>query len=252
EAEFYMAQGLWDEALETLSDALATHPNHPLILDKLEELAEAQAAPPRESAPPDAALDAMSDDESFALAEKLAEELDGGGPEASNDVLDLDHLFSQFKRGVEQQIDASDSETHYDLGIAYKEMGLIDDAISEFRLAMSNPDRECIAETMIGMCHLERGRVHEAIEHFKNGLGSSRKSAREELGLYYEIGSAYELLSEADDALAYFEKVRAHDPGFRGVSERMRKLTEMRGASSPASTSRDDVDRAFDDLFGDD
>ncbi len=250
EAEFYMAQGLWEEARETLEDALASHPKHPLILDKLEELREASEGPAPAASVRPLAPEPASDD-SFALAEKLAEELDAGNEQTGSDVLDLDHVFAQFKKGVEEQIEATDSETHYDLGIAYKEMGLIDDAVNEFRLAMSNPERECIAETMIGMCHLEQGRVDEAIVHFKKGLGAPRRSAREELGLYYELGNAYELLRDANEALYYFQKVQNADPGFRGVGDRIRNLADRRGASVPASASRDEVDQAFDDLFGD-
>src|SRR5690606_14891558 len=113
------------------------NPDHPLLLDKLEEVNDAEAAGAAPSALPE-------DDESFALAEKLAAELSDGPAEAGNDALDLDQVFAQFKRGVEAQIDDSDSETHYDLGIAYKEMGLVDDAIHEFTLARANPDRACI------------------------------------------------------------------------------------------------------------
>ena len=157
EADFYVAQGLFEEARETLEDALAAHPGHRLLRDKLDEVAEAEAAAGTTAAsiapPPSETND---DDAAFALAEKLAEEL---GPEETaptNDILDVDEVFAQFKKGVEAQIDASDSETHYDLGIAYKEMGLLDDAVHEFELAMANPRKECLAATMIGLCHVEK------------------------------------------------------------------------------------------------
>ena len=62
---------------------------------------------------------------------------------AGSDILDVEQVFAQFKKGVEEQVDEADSDTHFDLGIAYKEMGLLDDAISEFQVAMRNPVREC-------------------------------------------------------------------------------------------------------------
>jgi tetratricopeptide (TPR) repeat protein len=132
-------------------------------------------------------------------------------------------------------------------------MGLVEDAVNEFRLAMTNPARECIAQTMIGLCYLEQGRVADAVSHFKKGLAAPKKSAREELGLYFELGNAYELLRDATEALYYFQKVQDADPGFRGIAERIHRLTERRsqGSSAPAGVDRDDVDQAFDDLFGD-
>jgi tetratricopeptide (TPR) repeat protein len=245
EADFYIAQGLWDEARETIEDALEGHPSHPLLLDKLEEIEDAARASTTVAEP----VVEPADDETFALAEKLAEELDESAEQVGSDVLDIDNVFAQFKKGVEEQIEASDTETHYDLGIAYKEMGLVDDAVSEFRLAMANPARECIAQTMIGLCYLEQGRVEEAVAHFEKGLAAPTRSAREELGLFFELGNAHELLRDAAAALRYFRQVESVDPGFRGVADRIRRLTEHTG---PAGARQDDVEQAFDDLFGDD
>ena len=49
--------------------------------------------------------------------------------------IDVDEVFAKFKQGVKAQIADSDSATHYDLGVAYKEMGLLSDAAREFEIA---------------------------------------------------------------------------------------------------------------------
>lgn len=248
EAEFFITQGLYDEARETLQSLLQAHPGHPLVIDRLEELealVQAQMAP--------------ADDRSFALAEKLAEEVDNvahsGDPHfnAGGEMIDVETVFAQFKKGVEKTISPDDADTHYDLGIAYKEMGLLDDAISEFKIAAQNPKKSCLAETMIGLCNMERGDVGAAIEHFKRALQSPSKSEREEIGLYFELGNAYETVGDLSEALYFFQKVEKRDPSFRGVRERIQKLTaqmQQGGRSQRPSLSEiDEVDRAFDELL---
>ena len=108
---------------------------------------------------------------------------------------------------IEKGVTAEDFETHYDLGIAYKEMGLLDDAVGEFKLCMKDPAREVQCHLMIGLCCLEKGQVTEAIGHFKKGLYVEGITERESLSLYFELGQAYERLSDPREALYYYEKV---------------------------------------------
>ncbi|MCC7535427.1 MAG: tetratricopeptide repeat protein [Deltaproteobacteria bacterium] len=242
EAEFFVSQGLADEARATLQELLTIHPNHPLVMERLAELDEQSST--------------MTGDDSFALAEKLAEEIEpAGAVEAGfsegSDVLDVEQVFAKFKRGVEEQVGLEDSETHYDLGIAYKEMGLLDDAVAEFEIAMRNPQKECIAHTMIGLCCVDKGQFHDAISSFKKGLYADSKTDAEELGLYYELGAAYELLHDPKEALYYFQKVQKRDPRFRDTAERLRRLTTAEMAAPQDQPRSEDVDRAFDDLLSD-
>ena len=245
EAEFFVAQGLMEEARSTLDEALNSHPNHPLLIERHQELlASIKDAPPVEKT----AFE--GEDDAFLLAEKLAEELDPDEEDVGSDVLDVETVFAQFKKGVEEQIGLEDSDTHFDLGIAYKEMGLLDDAIHEFELSMSNPQRLCIAHTMIGLCFVEKGDVAEAIARFKKGLYADTKTDREELGLYFELGTAYELLGDPKEALYYFQKVQKRDDQFRNVRERIRVLTgPQTGVVATQDSDGDELDRAFDDLM---
>jgi len=249
EIEFFMAQALWDEARDILEDMLSSHPGHPVLVDKLQEITEAAQESALASVLPPAL------DESFALAEKLAEELvDEGEPLATgSEEVALEVVIDQFRKGVEQQVGLEDTDTHFDLGIAYKEMGLVDEAVHEFELAMHNPARECISHTMIGMCYVEVGRIPDGISHFKKGLYAEAKTPNEELGLYFELGLAYEGLEDPQEALYYFHKVQKRDPEFRGVQKTIRRLTDPAPPEPVAPTASDDeLDRAFDDLLSDD
>ena len=252
EADFFLAQGLFDAAHATVEDALSSNPGHPLLRDKLQEIAEMRNAALSSQLPP---APTEPQDEAFALAEKLAEELgdDDVDDLSGSDVLDVDSVFEQFKKGVQEQIGLEDTDTHFDLGIAYKEMGLLDDAIHEFELAMANPQRECICQTMIGLCRAEQGRLTDAIGHYKKGLYAETKTEREELGLYYELGTAYEQLDDPKEALYYFQKVAKRAPGFREVEARIKALSEPKPAvAAPEPLVLDDVDSAFDDLLSED
>ena len=246
EAEFFVAQGLFDEAIAMLSEARNAHPKNRLLADKIAELEEARAAAAASQPAPPADAD-----RSYELAEKLADELDAQ-PESGSDVLDVEQVFAQFKKGVEQQVGHEDTDTHFDLGIAYKEMGLLADAISEFEICTKNPVRQCIAHTMVGLCLLEKNDVTGAIGAFKKGLYAEQKTDREELGLYYELGRAYELLRDPKEAVYYYEKVKKRDATFRGVEDRIRALTTPSGTGPTPAAPVDDIDAAFDDLMGKD
>jgi tetratricopeptide (TPR) repeat protein len=246
EADFYVAQGLFSQARGIVESLSKKHVDHPLVAEKLAEIDELEKQA-QESLPPRH----ESTDDSFYLAEKLAEELgpDAGGPEIGSDILDVDQVFAKFKKGVAEQVGLEDSDTHYDLGIAYKEMGLLDDAVHEFQLAMSNPQRECVAHTMIGLCYMEKSAVAEAISHFKKGLYCETKSEREELGLYFELANAYEMLQDPKEALYYFQKVQKRDPSFRSVGERLQALRDASSAVRAELSENDsaDIELSLDD-----
>lgn len=217
EAEFYANQELLAEARETLLEGLEEFEGHPLLMERLAEI-DAELAKAAEAA--GAAGDEL--DETFALASKLAEQAPAQTP--SSDAINAHEIFEQFKEGVAREIDEEDSATHFDLGIAYREMGLYDDAIREFELAGRAPLRTCNALTMIGLCHVDAGRYESAIEAFERALEAPHKLEGEIVGLHYEIGLAQSLRGEKSRAVEAFEKAAAIDPSFRDVSVRLEML----------------------------
>ncbi|MBL8684207.1 MAG: tetratricopeptide repeat protein [Myxococcales bacterium] len=240
EVEFYVSQGMYREALENLKILVSAHPTHPLVAERWEEvqaLAQAQGG----------------EDESFALAEKLAEEVQvqGAGDAhfaGADQMIDVETVFAQFKQGVAKVVSADDADTHYDLGIAYKEMGLTDDAMNEFIVAAQAPRKQCLAQTMVGMCLMEKGDPGAAIPWFEQALSAPLRSDREEMGLFYELGNAYELTGNGAQAIEYFRMAERRDAKFRDVQERIARLA--RGGAAPSNVPEmDDVDRAFEELM---
>lgn len=224
ESEFFASRGLFDDAYNILVGQLDRYPNHPLLRERLAELEYSQQSA-------SGARERPTDDRSFDIAESLdlyheAPVTAAGGFSSGDEQVDVEEVFQKFKEGVEKEISQDDSHTHYDLAIAYKEMGLIDDAIREFDVAARDQEMECVCQSMIGTLELERGNVGEAIEAFLRGLNAPVKEPAQELTLLYELGNAYEAKKMPREALAYFQKVVRKDPRFRDVGERVARLSQ--------------------------
>lgn len=255
EAEFFCSRGLFDEARTILVEQLAKHPNNPLLRERIAELVahdEQRAGSGTRERPRD------EHDRAYDIAASLdaLESLDynsiqpAEGHAAPDQQVDVEEVFAKFKEGVAKQISVEDSDSHYNLGIAYKEMMLIDDAIREFEVAAHDPKRECVCKSMIGMIEIERGRLNEAIEAFLQGLNSPNKDPQQETVLCFEIGTAYEAKKMSKEALSYYQKAMRRDPNYRDVQERIRRLAknETKPLRQSAVGADDEFDRAFDDL----
>ncbi len=261
EADFFASRGLFDDARAILHEQLGIHPNHVLLKERLTELdSQEQSARggsgtrevPRGSAPVDRSFDIAA---SLDAIEHLdtTRRMPTAGLEDTGRQVDVEEVFAKFKEGVAQPATGDDTQSHYDLGVAYKEMGLIDDAIREFAAAADDPERECVCHSMIGMILIERGKVSEAIDAFLQGLQSTMKAPEQEVALYYEIGAAHESLKRNKEALTYFQKAARRDSNYRDVQERVRRLAKIDVKPTPLAAAvgaDDEFDRAFDEIIG--
>jgi len=257
EADFFASRGLYEDARNTISDQLQLHPNNRLLKEKLAELDQQEQSAKRGSGTRERPHEEdvkTGVDRSFDIAASLdaVEESQVPAFAQADKQVDVEEVFAKFKEGVAKQISLDDGQSHYDLGVAYKEMGLTDDAVREFETAARDPKRECICRSMIGMIQMERGNVNEAIDAFMRGLHAQMKSAEQETMLSFEIGVAYELKKMHREALSYFQKVMRREPNYRDVQERVRRLSTVSKsppAQRQAAVGDDEFDRAFDDLI---
>lgn len=266
EAEFFAMRGLYDDARSILDDALQRSPHHPLLIERLQELDELQAGSgqsgtigrgalgdyPQEPAPAsDRAFDIAASLDALDELEPAASAPQRTSFSSSASEVDVDQVFAKFKEGVRAQVSESDSATHYDLGVAYKEMGLSNDAIAEFELAAQDPARECMCWAMVGMIQLELGQVQKSIDAYLRGLQAAQKTVDQEMSLYYDLGVAHELKQAPQEALYYFQKIARRDPGYRDVRHRIAALDPSAAPASQTTPNAtgDDLDDVFDDLF---
>jgi pilus assembly protein FimV len=240
QAEFMVQQELFEDAREVLNGVLARHPGHRLVLAKLREIDEAEQAAGAAAgpAPPPPAPVAPPKPMFPATAPAPPAPPSSPSPRASVAVsLPPDPAGSAVRRLPEQPVDLKDFETHYDLGIAYKEMGLYNDAIREFEMIAQAPGREVLCHTMIGLCFSARGMLSEAISQFKKGLYVEGITDQEAISLYYELGLSYEKLDDPREALYYYEKVAKRDAKFRDVLKRVADVKQRVGAEGSGLSS---------------
>ena len=136
----------------------------------------------------------------------------------------LDEMFREFKKGVEKQLGAEDYDTRYNLGIAYKERGLLDEAIAEFQLASKDESRLLECCSMLGLCFLEKGMPQIAIKWFEKGLNSPGRSEEEQHGLRYDLAIAYESAGEPERALELYMDIYRVNARSRDVKDRVSGL----------------------------
>jgi tetratricopeptide (TPR) repeat protein len=201
QVDFFLEQSLRDEARQTLADLATRFPNHPLLLAKMREVdgqpdddptgLDARGAVPQEETPP-------------------PPRPDSGPTHASPKVMMADG-------------EKADLSTHGDLGIAYKEMGLHDAAIAEFKQLEADPKRKVFALTMIGECLEAQGALPDAVVRYKEALNSGPVADAETAQLYYLLGGCFERMGDTSEALYFFEKV-AKRGQFRDVAHRIEKL----------------------------
>ena len=203
QVDFFVEQSLLEEARQTLTELAARFPNHPLLLAKMREV---DGRPDADPTGLDASPGALPRDET-----------DPPSPVDSGPVRALP--VAVMAGGGE-----ADPSTHGDLGIAYKEMGLYDAAIAEFKLLMADPARRVFALTMIGECLEAQGALPDAVVRYKEALNSGAVADAESAQLYYLLGSAFERLGDASEALYFFEKVAKRGGQFRDVARRIEAL----------------------------
>ncbi len=238
EIVFYLEQGMVSDALGQIG-RLRSRGFAGAGLDALEARARAVSAEPEQEAAREASEGASGgivlDEEALSsIGEALSGAMGAGGaaPVPSGpkefDEQSVEEVFAAFKQHVEEEIGGEDHRTHYDLGIAYKEMGLLDDAIGEFENALRAPEIHRDACTMIALCHREKGSVREAVEWYRRALelpGGDEEALR---GLRYDLAEALLETGDRDAALILLREVERSDPGYRDVARRISDLEKGR------------------------
>ena len=136
----------------------------------------------------------------------------------------LEEIFKEFKKGVDKQLGKEDYDTRYNLGIAYKEMGLIDEAIAEFQLAAKDETRLLECASMLGICFMEKGMPKLAMKWFEKGLETPNRRDVEYQALRYDLAVAHEAAGDTQRALSLYTELYGQDATFRDVATKLREL----------------------------
>lgn len=141
---------------------------------------------------------------------------------------DFKEMLSQFKRGIEQNIEAEDFQSHYDLGVAFKEMGLLDEAIAEFQKALRSPEGRLRTSEALGVCFYEKQQPAIAEAILRRAVDTQPGGDDQKVGLLYWLGRAVEAQTKVEDALGTYRRVMAVDIQFGDTADRVSALNAGR------------------------
>jgi tetratricopeptide (TPR) repeat protein len=146
--------------------------------------------------------------------------------------VDLAEMFGELKQDLEADGASADEdpETHYNLGIAFREMGLLDEAIGELQKACQSFDRGhpfpqiMQTYTWLAQCFLDKGVPEAAVRWYDKALNVSGIDGETRVALHYEMASAYEASGDKPSALQHFTTVYSSNIDYRDVAERVKAL----------------------------
>jgi TolA-binding protein len=139
---------------------------------------------------------------------------------------DFADMLKKFKQGVAENVDAEDYQSHYDLAIAFKEMGLLDEAIAGFQKALGSKTNRVPAYEALGECFLEKGQAKMASAILNRAVTEVDTSDDHLVGVLYLLGRAAEEQGQAQQALEFYQRVFVIDIQFKDVADRMSAIEQ--------------------------
>ncbi len=141
---------------------------------------------------------------------------------------DFQGMLARFKQGIEENIDEADFQAHYDLGIAFKEMGLYDEAIAELQKALRSPEGKLASSEALGVCFIEKKSYVVAESILRRALDLPAVGDQDRLGILYWLARALEAQGKKVDARDLYGRVFAVDIRFMDVGERAKALARAK------------------------
>jgi tetratricopeptide (TPR) repeat protein len=165
--------------------------------------------------------DWLRDDEAPKDTRMVVAEQEPSGDEDA----DFADMLRKFKQGVAENVDPDDYQSHYDLAIAYKEMGLLDEAISEFQKALGSPTNRVPTYEALGQCFMEKSQFKLASSILSRAL-TERASEDQLVGVLYLLGLSAESQGKAEEALGFYQRVFVLDIQFRDIADRLNAVEQ--------------------------
>lgn len=225
EADFYLKNGLIDDAIKVFNNILALDPENERAKKELDKLLKKEEIAIVEKEP----VSEQKQEEYFDISKEIIKEMEQeerlqGIFKSEAEKITFEELLKEFKSKISQEIEEGDVETHYNLGIAYKEMGLLDEAIQEFVLTSRFLNKAYDSCTMIASCLAEKKEWDKAIEFYKKALHMPDVSKERIAGTYLEMGYIYENISDFDRALFCFKKAYDIDTNLKIAKEKIDEI----------------------------
>src|SRR5947199_46058 len=141
---------------------------------------------------------------------------------------DFQDMLQRFKQGIDENIDEADFQAHYDLGVAFKEMGLLDEAIAELQKALRAPEGKLRSSESLGVCFVEKGAFVVAESILRRALDLPASGDQARLGILYWLARALEEQGKRVEARDLYGRVFAVDIRFKDVGARAKALAKAK------------------------
>jgi tetratricopeptide (TPR) repeat protein len=175
-------------------------------------------------APADPPVDAPVSPEPPIEQEQVVADPMSSGIASSPDQVHVSAIIGEIS-DQEGEMTEEDYRSHYDLGMAYLEMDLLAEAVREYQLSSKSEAYQARALEMIGLCFLRQNQPNLAIKQLTKGLQMINVDDTESLGIKYNLGLAYEMVGNVEQALGAFEDVYVEDVTFREVAQKIEKYS---------------------------
>lgn len=154
---------------------------------------------------------------------------DAGEIPPEGEQADFDEMLDKFKQGLAQNMDADDYGSHYDLGIAFREMGLLDEAIAEFQKALRGREHRVATYEALGQCFVDKRQYEVAVTVLQRALREPGFEDERGLGVLYLLGFANEKMARHAEAARHYQRVFSVDIHFRDITDRMSAVAQAAG-----------------------
>lgn len=221
--DFYISQGYTDVARSTLDMLEQQFGSHPELQKR--RLQTGDAAATTDASSGEIAFEFQVEPQPVQITQEeiITPSIDAG----------LSEIFNEFRESFEEdetQISSGDYETHYNLGLAYKDMDLSDEAIEEFQHAITlvapqdGTARYLQCCNLLGHCFMQKGMPKLAAMWYKKGLEAPGHTEDEYQALRFDLGLAFEQMGEIEKAIDVFTEVYGVNVLYRNVSDKLREL----------------------------
>ncbi|HET8623922.1 MAG TPA: tetratricopeptide repeat protein [Gemmatimonadales bacterium] len=151
-----------------------------------------------------------------------------GLPPSEDEQRNFEETLAAFKRGIEENVELEDYHTHYDLGVAFKEMGLLDEAIAEFQKALRATEGRLRTAEALGTAFFDKGQFGVAENLLRRAVDTLAGTDEDKIGLLYWLGRSREAQGKNADAVGAYERAMAVDIRFMDIGERVQRLVAGR------------------------
>ncbi|HAV41137.1 MAG TPA: hypothetical protein DCW97_01830 [Acidobacteria bacterium] len=141
-------------------------------------------------------------------------------------------IVSDFKKSIKEKIPQEDYQIHLQLGLAFMEQDLIDEAIEEFNIAAKDKNLTLECLTLISHSHRLKGNAEEAESWLNRAIKLVAPGTDQYFALMFDLGMIYEQNKEFDKALGIYRDIQSWNPTYQSVGERINRLQGLAGTSN--------------------